>query len=244
MHKKPSSLSSSASMPTLQTSTEFGLNNLKKLNINVSSPGRRCSLNKANNTIYALQNSGMYPRVAETLQFNLASYDYLTLVKYKGDKLVPLNGSSRETLKHNPSGKPLWRKREVVRQERSVYYTTIGADGVQQELMEKETTQTEVLHMECKETGEFAHRETTQYEQVVILPSSLSFSYSFFRLYFLTFSILFSSISFPLLLSLPHTLLHFISHLSLLLSLSLRYIFTSSSITHIHLYSRKVGDIQ
>lgn len=32
--------------------------------------------------------------------------------------------------------------------------------------MEKETTQTEVLHMECKETGEFAHRETTQYEQV------------------------------------------------------------------------------
>lgn len=32
--------------------------------------------------------------------------------------------------------------------------------------MEKETTQSEVLHMECKETGEFAHRETTQYEQM------------------------------------------------------------------------------
>ena len=24
----------------------------------------------------------------------------------------------------------------------------------------------QVLHMECKETGEFAHRETTEYEQV------------------------------------------------------------------------------
>jgi len=35
-----------------------------------------------------------------------------------------------------------------------------------QELVEKEVTQTEVLHMECRETGEFAHRETTQYEQM------------------------------------------------------------------------------
>merc|ERR1711871_1664536 len=60
--------------------------------------------------------------------------------------------------------KPLWRKREVVRQEKSVYYTTVDVDGVTQELMEKETTQTEILHMECKETGEFAHRETTNHE--------------------------------------------------------------------------------
>ena len=34
-----------------------------------------------------------------------------------------------------------------------------------QELTEKEITTTEVLHMECRETGEFAHRETTNYEQ-------------------------------------------------------------------------------
>jgi hypothetical protein len=44
--------------------------------------------------------------------------------------------------------KPLWRKREVVRQERSTFYTTIDANGEQQELVEKETTQSEVLHME------------------------------------------------------------------------------------------------
>ncbi|KAJ1434185.1 hypothetical protein B484DRAFT_394164, partial [Ochromonadaceae sp. CCMP2298] len=62
--------------------------------------------------------------------------------------------------------KPLWRKREVVRQERSTFYTTIDANGEQQELVEKETTQSEVLHMECKETGEFAHRETTMFEQL------------------------------------------------------------------------------
>lgn len=35
-----------------------------------------------------------------------------------------------------------------------------------QELVEKETTQTEVLHMECRDTGEFAHRELTHYEQI------------------------------------------------------------------------------
>eukprot|EP01041_Mallomonas_annulata_P007987 gene7987-16342_t len=61
--------------------------------------------------------------------------------------------------------RPLWRKREVVRQERTVHYTTLDAQGVVQELVEKETTQTEVLHMECRETGEFAHRETSTYEQ-------------------------------------------------------------------------------
>ncbi len=64
------------------------------------------------------------------------------------------------------SGKALWRKREVVRQEKSVHYTTIDEDGGYQELVEKETTQTEVLHMECRETGEFAHRELTEFEQV------------------------------------------------------------------------------
>jgi len=62
--------------------------------------------------------------------------------------------------------RPLWRKREVVRQERTVEYITIDADGIKQELVEKEISQTEVLHMECRETGEFAHRETTQYEQL------------------------------------------------------------------------------
>lgn len=33
-----------------------------------------------------------------------------------------------------------------------------------QELFETEKSQTEVLHMECKQSGEFAHRETTHYE--------------------------------------------------------------------------------
>lgn len=61
--------------------------------------------------------------------------------------------------------KPMWRKREFVKQERIVQYTTIDESGETQELIEKEIQQTEILHMECRETGEFAHRETTHYEQ-------------------------------------------------------------------------------
>lgn len=95
------------------------------------------------------------------------------------DILLPLNPSNSRALvsfldsgssggmeqRIAPPGKPLWRKREVVRSERTVHYTTVDASGLLQELIEKESTETEVLHMECRETGEFAHRETTKYEQ-------------------------------------------------------------------------------
>lgn len=65
----------------------------------------------------------------------------------------------------SPSSSSVWRKRELVRQERTVQYTTIDVNGTLQELVEKETSETEILHMESRETGEFAHRETTVYEQ-------------------------------------------------------------------------------
>jgi hypothetical protein len=64
------------------------------------------------------------------------------------------------------SSNSVWRKREVVKQEREVYYTTVDASGQLQELVEKETSETEVLHMESRDTGEFAHRETTVYKQL------------------------------------------------------------------------------
>ena len=70
-------------------------------------------------------------------------------------------GSAMQT----QSGKPLWKKKETTKVERTIEYTTIDADGVLQELLEQEITETEILHMECKETGEFAHRETTEFQQ-------------------------------------------------------------------------------
>ena len=67
----------------------------------------------------------------------------------------------------------VWQKREVVTQERTVHYTTIDADGVLQELIEKETSQTEVLHMESRDTGVFAHRETMLYDQTEVFNDQL-----------------------------------------------------------------------
>jgi len=81
------------------------------------------------------------------------------LVRSTSSRSLGFNGDSDQV-------RPLWRKREVVRNEKTVHYTTMDEDGALQELCEKETTQTEVLHMECRETGEFAHRETTKFEQV------------------------------------------------------------------------------
>lgn len=46
-----------------------------------------------------------------------------------------------------------------------------------QDLVEKEISETEVLHMECRETGEFAHRETTQYEQTETFNDEVSRTY-------------------------------------------------------------------
>ena len=44
-------------------------------------------------------------------------------------------------------------------------YTTVDEQGGRQELTEREVTRSEVTHMECKDSGEFAHRELTTFEQ-------------------------------------------------------------------------------
>lgn len=82
------------------------------------------------------------------------------LVKYAGNSLV----STAKKMTLQP-GKPLWRKQEIVRQERIVHYTTVDNEGQVQELVETERSSTEVLHMECNDTGEFAHREASEFEQ-------------------------------------------------------------------------------
>jgi len=64
----------------------------------------------------------------------------------------------------SPKHKSLWKKREVVINEKITEYTKVDDEGVMQMLVESEKSQTEVLHMESKD-GEFAHRETTEFEQ-------------------------------------------------------------------------------
>ncbi|CAM9921906.1 unnamed protein product, partial [Choristocarpus tenellus] len=83
------------------------------------------------------------------------------LAKFLGGVLTL---SGREAHRRARPIRPVWRKKETLIQERIVQYTTLDESGQMQELYETEKSQTEVLHMECKLTGEFAHREKTQYE--------------------------------------------------------------------------------
>lgn len=81
--------------------------------------------------------------------------------------------TSRNSYKKAGPSRPLWRKRETTVHERIVQYTTVDADGTVQELIETEKTQNEVTHLECKDTGEFAHRESSQYEQMETFNSEI-----------------------------------------------------------------------
>lgn len=72
--------------------------------------------------------------------------------------------SSQPRFSHPPPASGLWKKREITVQERTTEYTKIDDQGRPQRLVEKERHQTKVIHMESL-TGEFAHREITQFEQ-------------------------------------------------------------------------------
>lgn len=64
---------------------------------------------------------------------------------------------------HYPGG--IWKKKETTIHEKITIYTTIDEDGTLQELTETEKKMDEVFHMETKDTGEFSHREFSQYEK-------------------------------------------------------------------------------
>ena len=64
------------------------------------------------------------------------------------------------------SRKSIWKKHETaVVQERIVRHITIDDDGVRRELIETDTSQNEVVHLETKDFGgELSHEEYTQQE--------------------------------------------------------------------------------
>jgi len=58
-----------------------------------------------------------------------------------------------------------WKKHETVIQEKIVKYVTRNKDGSLEELEERERKQDEIMHFECKDTGQFAHHELSRYEK-------------------------------------------------------------------------------
>mmetsp|Transcript_15456 Transcript_15456/g.20545 ORF Transcript_15456/g.20545 Transcript_15456/m.20545 type:complete len:169 (-) Transcript_15456:247-753(-) len=79
--------------------------------------------------------------------------------------LVPFKPPQKDTSEKKRGHRAMWKKQETVIHERIVKYITVEPDGTVHELVETDKNQSEVLHMECKDTGEFLHREHTEYEQ-------------------------------------------------------------------------------
>jgi hypothetical protein len=82
-------------------------------------------------------NASMYPAVAYCLDIAFESHDSRLSLQ-----LVRTRAASTSISGENVQPpRPLWKKRETVKQERTVEYTTIDADGAVQCLVEKETSE-------------------------------------------------------------------------------------------------------
>jgi hypothetical protein len=77
--------------------------------------------------------SSIYPGVIAALQLHtLAVGIHSGALVRSGGLTVALDGKSAHRNPVSGPARPLWRKREVVKQERTVEYTTIDADGITQ----------------------------------------------------------------------------------------------------------------
>lgn len=104
------------------------------------------------------KNQGLYPEVLKKLNFQILP---------NASVMVPYACDSRnykgET--ENKMSTTVWKKHETIIQEKIVKHVTIESDGTVHELVERDKSQNEVIHMECKLTGTLAHREYSQQEQ-------------------------------------------------------------------------------
>jgi len=101
----------------------------------------------------------VYNTVFQSLGFRVSSKSK-TVIPYQQDNL-----KMDPTTKNPKNGNHLWKKHETLIHERIVKYVTLNADGSLEELVEREKKQDEVVHMECKDTGIFAHHEHSQFEK-------------------------------------------------------------------------------
>jgi len=166
-HRQSSSSSSSSSNNNISKHLDFKVeepddddddnNEYKRGSLDISAIARRSVKDSR-----ASRNDAMYPDVRKCLGF---------IKPTECRDILPHNGSTlslnrKDSHKKVGIPRPLWRKRETVIHERIVQYTTVDADGTTQELIESEKSQNEIVHLECKETGEFAHRESSKFEQL------------------------------------------------------------------------------
>jgi hypothetical protein len=80
--------------------------------------------------------------------------------------------STQINTKSDSSTIPIFKKHETTVQEKIMRSITIDENGVQHNLVERDKSQNDVIHIECKD-GLFAHREYTQQEQTEELDGEL-----------------------------------------------------------------------
>lgn len=115
---------------------------------------------KPKSTLLNIDNYPLYPSVWVNLEFQILHRLDSTSNQLSTHFQKPTFPSQNSS---HPREK--WKKKETVLQEKTVVYTTIGPDGHVQELMETVKQQNHVLHMEMKDSEEFAHHEFNEYEQ-------------------------------------------------------------------------------
>ena len=93
------------------------------------------------------------------------------MTKYDNGKKQKEKESSKN---NNLKGHMMWKKHETVIQERVVKHITIDKEGNMTELITTDKSQNDIIHIESKITGEFAHREYTQQEQTEELDRDIS----------------------------------------------------------------------
>jgi hypothetical protein len=93
------------------------------------------------------------------------------LTKYKAGTMTDETDFKQKSL---PENKPLCKKHETVIQERIVRQITVDGEGNMNELITTDKSQNDIIHIESKETGEFAHREYTQQEQTEELDKEIA----------------------------------------------------------------------
>jgi len=110
--------------------------------------------------------SGFYHQVFENLKF-LTPPRINTVVTYKRNTRQDCETEDKKT-------SALWKKHETVIQEKIIKHVTIEGDGTTHELVERDRTQNDIIHMECKTSGMFAHREYSQQEQTEELDNEVA----------------------------------------------------------------------
>lgn len=92
------------------------------------------------------------------------------------DSMVLYAERSNET-KSDPtiptSKENVWKKHETIISAKIVRLTTVK-DGVKSELVERDKSQNDIVHIECSATGDFAHREYSQQEQCEKINNEIS----------------------------------------------------------------------